>query len=111
MELDVRIDKDSISISIDNPFRLDLDSLVGRIEQFLTAKGQELNGLDVRGLLPRMVKGIAGCEAGCPADAKIVVKKGHQNFKLDYIEGGILSATAEIGQGKTLSLKLFPDFC
>ena len=57
-----------------------------------------------------MVKGIAGCEAGCPADAKSVATKGHRNFKLDYIEGGILSATAEIGQGKILSLKLFPDF-
>lgn len=110
MELDVRIDKDSISISIDNPFRLDLDFIVGRVEQFLATKGQKLNGLDVRGLLPSMVKGIAGCEAGCPADAKSVVKKGYQKFKLDYIEGGILSATAEIGEGKTLSLKLFPDF-
>lgn len=110
MELDIRIDKDSISIGIENPFHLDLDSLVGRIEQFIIAKGQELNGLDVRGLLPRMVKGIAGCEAGCPADAKSVVKKGYDKFKLDYIEGGILSATADIGQGKVLSLKLFPDF-
>ncbi|HUK99517.1 MAG TPA: hypothetical protein VLX29_01535 [Nitrospirota bacterium] len=110
MELDVRIDKDSISIGIDNPFHLDLDAMVGRIEQFLTLKGQKLNGLDVRGLLPRMVKGIAGCEAGCPADAKNVVKQGYKNFKLDYIEGGILSATVEIEHGKTLSLKLFPDF-
>ena len=110
MELDVRIDKDSLSISIGDPFHLDLDSIVGRIEQFLETKGEKINGLDVRGVLPRMVKGIAGCEAGCPADAKSVVKTGHQNFKLDYIEGGILAATAEIGQGKTLSLKLFPDF-
>lgn len=110
MELDVRIDKDGISIPIENPFRLELDSIVRKIEEFLAARGQELKGLDVRGLVPRMVKGIAGCEAGCPADAKNVVKKGHQNFKLDYIEGGILSATAEIGQGKILSLKLFPDF-
>lgn len=110
MELDVRIDKEAISISIENPFRLDLDAIVGRIEEFLAAKGQELNGLDIRGLVPRMVKGIAGCEAGCPSDAKSVVKKGHRNFKLDYIEGGILSATAEIGQGKILALKLFPDF-
>ena len=110
MELDIRIDKESISISIDDPFHLDIDSLVGQIEQFFTAKGQALNGLDVRGLLPRMVKGIAGCEAGCPADAKSVVRKGYKNFKLDYIEGGILSAAVEIGQGKILSLKLFPDF-
>jgi hypothetical protein len=110
MELDVRIDKDAISIPIENPFRLDLDGIMGKIEGFLEAKGQEPNGLDIRSLVPRMVKGIAGCEAGCPADAKSVAKKGHQNFKLDYIEGGILSATTEIGQGKILSLKLFPDF-
>jgi hypothetical protein len=110
MELDVRLDKESMSIGIDNPFRLDLDSLVNQIEQFLASKGHTLNGLDVRGLLPRMVKGIAGCEAGCPADAKSVVKKGHQKFKLDYIEGGILSATTEIGNGKMFSIKLFPDF-
>jgi hypothetical protein len=110
MELDIRIDKDAISIPIENPFRLDLEAIMGRIEEFLAARGQKLNGLDVCGLVPRMVKGIAGCEAGCPADAKSVAKKGHGNFKLDYIEGGILSATAEIGQGKILSLKLFPDF-
>ena len=110
MELDLRINNDSISIGIDNPFHLDIDSLVGRIEQFITSKGLGLSGLDVQGLLPRMVKGIAGCEAGCPADAKSVVKKGYKNFKLEYIEGGILSATAEIGQGEILSLKLFPDF-
>jgi hypothetical protein len=110
MELDVRLDKESMSIGIDNPFRLDLDSLVSQIEQFTASKGYKLNGLDIRGLLPRMVKGIAGCEAGCPADAKSVVKKGHQRFKLDYIEGGIMSATAEIRDGKTLSLKLFPNF-
>lgn len=110
MELDVRMDKESLSITIENPFRLDLNSLVGEIEKFLAPKGVELNNLDVRGLLPRMVKGIAGCEAGCPSDAKSVVQKGHRNFKLEYIEGGILSATAQLGQGKVLSLKLFPDF-
>jgi hypothetical protein len=110
MELDVRIDKESLSITIDNPFHLDMDFIIGKIVQFLAERGVELNGLDVRGLLPRMVKGIAGCEAGCPSNAKSVVQKGHQNFKLEYIEGGILSATAQIGQGKTFTLKLFPDF-
>jgi hypothetical protein len=110
VELDVRLEKDALSITIADPFRLDIDSIVGQIENFLTTRGEALDDLDVRTLLPRMVKGIAGCEAGCPSDAKSVVKKGHRNFKLDYIEGGILSATAEIGQGKTLSLKLFPDF-
>ena len=110
MELDVRIDKESLSITIDNPFRLDMESINGKISHFLSERGLALNGLDIQGLLPRMVKGIAGCEAGCPSDAKSVVRKGDQNFKLEYIEGGILSATAPIGQGKTLSMKLFPDF-
>jgi hypothetical protein len=110
MELDIRMEKDSLSITIEDPFRIDLDALVGKIDDFLAPKGVKMDNLDVRGLLPRMVKGIAGCEAGCPSDAKSVVRKGHHNFKLEYIEGGILSATAQLGQGKTISLKLFPDF-
>jgi hypothetical protein len=110
MELDVRMDKESLSITIEDPFRIDMDDLVGKIDDFLSPKGVKLNTLDVRGLLPRMVKGIAGCEAGCPSDAKSVVRKGHQNFKLEYIEGGILSATAHLEQGKTILLRLFPDF-
>ena len=110
MELDVRMNKESLSITIENPFRLNLDALVGKIETFIASGGAELKDLDLRGLLPRMVKGIAGCEAGCPSDARSVVQKGHRNFTLEYIEGGILSATAQLGQGKTLSLKLFPDF-
>ena len=110
MELDVRMDKEALSITIEDPFRIDFDALVGKIDDFLAPKGVKMDNLDVRGLLPRMVKGIAGCEAGCPSDAKSVVKKGYNNFKLEYIEGGILSATAHVGQGKTISLKLFPDF-
>jgi len=110
MELDVRMGKEALSIIIENPFRLDTDTIVGRIEKFVATGGMETKDLDIRGLLPRMVKGIAGCEAGCPSDARSVVKKGHQQFSLEYIEGGILSATAQLGQGQTLSLKLFPDF-
>lgn len=110
MELDVSIDKQSISIPIENPFRLDMDAMVGRIEQFFLSQGSPLNGFDIRGLLPLMVKGIAGCEAGCPADAQRVVSRGYANFQLAYVEGGILTATADLGKGKTLSLKLFPDF-
>jgi hypothetical protein len=110
MELDVRMGKEALSIIIENPFRLDTDAIVGKIENFMATGGVEKSDLDIRGLLPRMVKGIAGCEAGCPSDARSVVQKGHQHFSLEYIEGGILSATAQLGQGKTLSLKLFPDF-
>lgn len=110
MEMDVRVDKESVSIPIEDPFRIDLESLVKRIEAFVAAKGAAVNGMDLRGLLPRMIKGIAGCEAGCPSDAKGFVSRGFKDFSLEYIEGGILSATARTGNGKTLCIKLFPDF-
>jgi len=110
MELDVRMENESLSITIDNPFRLDMDSIVGQIDHFLSSRGSNLNEIDIRGLVPRMVKGIAGCEGGCPADAKSLVSKGYQAFELEYIEGGILSAKTVAKNGKILSLKMFPDF-
>lgn len=110
MQLDVSMDKEAISIIIDDPFRPDLDGIVARIDQLVFSQGTKLNGLDIRGLLPLMVKGIAGCEAGCPADAQRVVSRGYSNFALKYIEGGILTATARVADGRALSLKLFPDF-
>jgi hypothetical protein len=110
MELDVRVGNESITIAIDRPFQLDLDALVGRVEAFLASKGAPPNGLDIRGLLPRMVKGIAGCEAGCPADAKGFVSRGSRDFKLEYIEGGILSARVKTANGKDLHIRMFPEF-
>ncbi len=109
MELDVSINKASISIPIENPFRIDLDGIVGRIDDLLRSQGAAREVLDIRGLRPLMVKGIAGCEAGCPADAQRVVSRGYANFDLRYVEGGILTATAKVGESR-LSLKLFPDF-
>ncbi len=110
MELDVRVGSKSLSIPIENPFHLDIDSLVGQIDSFLSSEGAGEPGLDIRGLLPKMVKGIAGCESGCPANAKSFVSRGFTNFKLDYIEGGILQARTSLKNGKDLSLKMFPDF-
>jgi hypothetical protein len=69
-----------------------------------------LNVFDIKGLLPKMVRGIAGCEDGCPANALELVSSGFKNFDLAYIEGGILTAKAELENGKTLNLKMFPDF-
>ncbi len=109
MELDVSVEGKSMAIPIENPFRIEWDPLAGRIEAFCEAQGATAAGLDIRGLLPRMIKGIAGCEAGCPADAKGFVSRGHRDFSLEYIEGGILSATAKMN-GKTLRIKAFPDF-
>jgi len=110
MELDVHIENDSLSIPIDDPFRLEIGSLMAQIEQFLSSKGIGLDGMDIAGLIPRMIKGIAGCESGCPADAKRLVSSGYQNFTLEYIEGGILSARTKTAEGKVLSVKMFPDF-
>ncbi|MDI6728371.1 MAG: hypothetical protein QMD44_05530 [Thermodesulfovibrionales bacterium] len=110
MELDVSIDKDSISITISDPFRLDVDAIAERIDGFVSSKGLRLNGFDIKGLLPRMVRGIAGCEDGCPANALELVSSGFKNFDLAYIEGGILTAKAELESGKILNLKMFPDF-
>ncbi|HEY6011601.1 MAG TPA: hypothetical protein VIX18_09030, partial [Nitrospirota bacterium] len=107
MELDVRVDAKSLSIMIDNPFRMDLDTLVTQIESFCAAQGAASPGLDFRGLLPKMVKGIAGCEGGCPADAQRFVARGFTNFKLAYIEGGILQAVAKTENGKDVSVRMF----
>lgn len=110
MELDVRVGDKSLSIPINNPFHLDIESLAGQIDTFLSSQGAGPAGLDIRGLLPKMVKGIAGCESGCPANAKSFVSRGFAKFELAYIEGGILQARAPLENGKSLSLKMFPDF-
>lgn len=110
MEISVSIGDDSISIPVDNPYRIDIDALMKQIEVFVSSKGEGLNGIDVEGLIPRMVKGIAGCERGCPADARQFVHKGYNNFELSYIEGGILMAKTITERGKELHIKIFPDF-
>lgn len=109
MELDVRVGAKSLSIPIDKPFSIDMDALVGQISEFLAAQGVASTEIDLQGLLPKMVKGIAGCEGGCPADAKRFVSRGFANFQLDYIEGGILQANTSLN-GHAISLKMFPDF-
>lgn len=110
MELDVSIDNDSVTINIDNPFSLDLENILKNIENFADSKGCSLNGLNIMGLIPKMVKGIAGCENGCPADALTFTSEGFKNFELAYIEGGILTAKAITEKGKKISLKMFPNF-
>jgi len=110
MVLDVMLENDSVTITIDNPFHFDMDSVMGEVEKLTSSKNVRLNGIDVRGLIPKMIRGIAGCEGGCPANAKNLVEKGFRNFELKYIEGGILSATTLIPDGRTLHLKMFPEF-
>lgn len=110
MELDVSLNSDSLSIPIDNPYSVDVDAVASQIEDFASLREMPLAGIDIRGLIPKMIRGIAGCEGGCPANAKSLVKSGYENFELEYIEGGILSARATTDGGTVFVLKMFPDF-
>jgi hypothetical protein len=108
--LDAIINNDSVSVQIDKPFQSDLDAIYSQIERFAISKGTDINTLDVKGLIPKMIRGIAGCEHGCPANAKDLEFTGYKDFVVEYVEGGILMASVRTGDGSTLSLRMFPDF-
>jgi hypothetical protein len=108
--LDVIINDVSVSVEIDKPFQPDLDAIYSEIELFASSIGTDIAVLDVRGLIPKMISGIAGCESGCPANAKGLVSGGYKGFDLHYVEGGILTARIMTGDGNNLYLKMFPDF-
>jgi len=107
---EVIIDGASVTIPIAQPFRPDLDDIIARIEQLALSKGTEITTLDLRGLISEMIKGIVGCERGCPADAKGLISRGFNGFELAYVEGGILTARSTSGSGSLVNLKMFPDF-
>ncbi len=109
MELEVSFGEESLTLNVENPFRLDPEEVGGKIRSFAEEKGLSLDGLDIEGLLPKMVKGVYGCEEGCPADARRLVTEGYRGFGLEYIEGGILKAVAE-GIQPVFAIKVFPDF-
>lgn len=110
MLLDIIINKESLSVDIENPYQLDIEGIRAQIDAFASDQKADLNGLDIEGLLPNMVRGIAGCESGCPANAQSLVRNGHKNFILEYVEGGILVAEADLGSGGKVMLKIFPEF-
>ncbi len=110
MILDVFIDGASVSVNIDKPHQPDLDAIYSRIERLAFSKGIAIDSMDVKGLIEKMIRGIAGCERGCPANAKYLVSTGYKSFKVEYVEGGILTAHAKTGNGVVLTFKMFPDF-
>jgi hypothetical protein len=69
-----------------------------------------VDGLALEELLPRMVRGVAGCESGCPANAKSLVRSGFRDYRLEYIDGGILTAARDVAPGERLEIKIFPEF-
>ncbi len=110
MVLDVGIDGNSMTIQIDDPFHADIDVIITEINRFASLNKMAIAGIDLRRLILKMIKGIAGCEQGCPANAKGFVSRGFKNFELQYIEGGILAAQLSSGENKIFHLKMFPDF-
>ena len=78
---------DSISIVVENPFHNDLDSVVGQKRGILFFKGAALNGVDVRGLIPKMIRSYC---RGAGEDALLMPKefvyRGFKEFSLAYVE-------------------------
>lgn len=110
MILELVVDGDSVTIPIAEPFNPDFKDILSRIEGLAASKGADIGSLDMKGLILEMIRGIAGCENGCPADAKRLISRGYSGFDLQYIEGGILTARAATGDGRPVHLKMFPDF-
>jgi hypothetical protein len=99
---------ESVSIDIPDPFHPDLDFILASLGRI--AVSCHIDPGQVRELILRMIKGIVGCERGCPADARRLTATGFLGFDLQYIEGGILIARAVAVHGGGLCLKMFPDF-
>jgi hypothetical protein len=110
MDLDIRIGNESFPVDIDNPFRFDISAVMSDILVFGSRNEVALEPYELDKLIPRMIKGVAGCEAGCPSDAQNVVRQGFGSFKLEYVEGGILTAIQNVDNGRELEIKIFPDF-
>jgi hypothetical protein len=110
MEIDITAGKESCSIDVENPHRIDSEMVMGKIITFGERAGIDLRALNIEQLISRMIRGVAGCEGGCPVNAKNLVREGFGEFRISYIEGGILSAVCSLRKGGSLSIKVFPDF-
>ncbi len=110
MDIDVSINGKSHAIEVENPHRFDVDQAMSGILDFGRENGTDLSPYKLDELIPLMIRGVVGCEAGCPSDAMGVARRGFGNFRIEYIEGGILTATQNLENGRPLELKIFPDF-
>ena len=110
MDIDVSINKESLSINIDKPHRFDVARVTENIMDFGKQFGVDLLPLEINRLIPRMIRGVAGCEGGCPSDAQSLVREGFGKFSISYVEGGILTANQTLDDGKPFEVKIFPDF-
>ncbi|RMD51713.1 MAG: hypothetical protein D6828_06815 [Nitrospirae bacterium] len=112
MDIEISYKGDSHHIEVENPYKMDAKAVSKEMEEFLNQHGlkkDEIKDLNIAELLPKMVRGVAGCEAGCPANAYSLVKSGVGSYKLKYIDGGILTAYTPVKDG-TIEIKVFPGF-
>ena len=110
MDIDISINGESLSVNIENPHRFDVAGVTENIIGFGKKSGFDLAPLEMEKLIPRMIRGVAGCEGGCPADAQRLVREGFGGFSLAYVEGGILTAVHTLQNGSPVEVKVFPDF-
>jgi len=110
MDIDITYNGESLPIQLDNPYQMDTEKVVSRIAAFLKPLGAETDTLKLNELLPRMVRGIVGCERGCPADAQSFVRTGFHDYRLEDVEGGILTAFRDMEVGSRLEIRMFPEF-
>ncbi|HBH60294.1 MAG TPA: hypothetical protein DDX85_00820 [Nitrospiraceae bacterium] len=110
MDIDISINGESLTIYIENPHRFNVNGVMGDIASFGKKFGVDLAPYEIDQLIPRMIRGVAGCEAGCPSDAMSVARRGFGKFMIEYVEGGILTASQKLENGKPLEVKVFPDF-
>jgi hypothetical protein len=95
MEIDITAGKESCSINVENPHRIDSEMVMGKIITFGERAGIDLRALNIEQLISRMMN---------------LVREGFGEFRISYIEGGILSAVCSLRKGGSLSIKVFPDF-
>ncbi len=110
MDIDIMIGDKSLTVSLENAYRFDLNKLMEDIIHFGADMEADITGLRIEKLIPRMIKGVAGCEGGCPSNAQSFVREGFGDFNLSYVEGGILKAEQLLYNGKTIQIKVFPEF-
>jgi hypothetical protein len=110
MNIDISIDNESLAIDVENPYKFNIAPFMKSILDLGEKSAVDLIPLKIEKLIPRMIQGVAGCENGCPSNAKSLVRDGVDGFSMSYIEGGILSAVHNFKNGKSFSIKLFPDF-
>ncbi|UCD34808.1 MAG: hypothetical protein JSU90_11050 [Nitrospiraceae bacterium] len=110
MDIDISINGKSHAIHVENPHRFNVREAMSGILDFGRGNGADLSPCNLDELIPLMVRGVAGCEAGCPSDAMGVARRGFGNFKIEYVEGGILTASQKLDSGAPLEIKIFPDF-